>query len=101
MSYLGLDIGTSAVKAGLVDENEAKLAAASAPLSTSRAHPLWSEQDPQDWWFGLCRAIAQLRAAAPNCWRRVEAIGLSGQMHGLVLLDSKGAVIRPAMLWND
>ena len=98
---IGLDIGTSAVKALLVDDAQQVLASAEAPLSTSRPRPGWSEQDPDDWWTAAQAALHDLRAAAPEAYRSTMAIGLSGQMHGSVLLDASNAVIRPAILWND
>jgi xylulokinase len=101
MAYIGLDIGTSAVKALLIDETEAALAHASEALATEHPQPLWSEQDPESWWQAALRALAHLRRDAPDVWRKVEAIGLSGQMHGAVLLDASHDVIRPAILWND
>jgi xylulokinase len=100
-AYLGLDIGTSAVKAVVVDERQEILGEASVPLRTSRPQPLWSEQDPEDWWGAVEGAVAALRADAPTTLARVGGIGLSGQMHGLVLLDEKDEPIRPAILWND
>lgn len=100
-SFLGLDIGTSSVKALLLDEAQHVLAAGSADLTVSRPRPLWSEQDPQHWWDGLQAAVAQLRAQAPQAWRGLRGIGLSGQMHGAVLLDAADRVLRPAILWND
>jgi xylulokinase len=96
--FLGIDIGTSAVKAVLVDENGTVAGEARAPLSVSRPHPLWSEQDPGDWWSAVNTAVAQL---APGPRRKVQAVGLSGQMHGAVLLDKSRRVVRPAILWND
>jgi xylulokinase len=101
MAYIGLDIGTSAVKALLIDEAETVLAHASEALVTEHPRPLWSEQDPEIWWQATLRALAHLRRDAPETWHRVEAIGLSGQMHGAVLLDKSHRVIRPAILWND
>ena len=101
MTFLGLDIGTSAVKALLVDAAQRPLAVASAPLTVARPQPLWSEQDPEHWWQGVLAAVAEVRAAAPEGWRALTAIGLSGQMHGATLLDAAGAVLRPAILWND
>jgi xylulokinase len=101
MRLLGLDIGTSAVKAVLVDESEAVIAEASAPLSTTQPRPGWSEQNPEDWWRATEAAIASVKGAAPDVLRRVEAVGLSGQMHGAVILDEADAPIRPAILWND
>lgn len=99
--FLGLDYGTSAVKALLVDERQAVVASATAPLGVSRPRPGHSEQDPEDWWQATVTAVAELRAAAPAPLGAVRGIGLSGQMHGAVLLDAAGAVLRPAILWND
>lgn len=96
--YLGLDIGTSGVKAVLVDEAQTVVDQASAALSVSRPHPLWSEQDPADWWRATDDAVKKLDSQAR---RAVKAIGLSGQMHGATCLDKSGKVIRPAILWND
>ena len=86
--YLGIDIGTSSVKVVVVDGEQAILATATAPLSVSRPHELWSEQDPQDWWAAVEQAVAELRHKAGPAWHEIKAIGLSGQMHGAVLLDA-------------
>jgi xylulokinase len=94
--YLGLDLGTSGVKAVLCDQAGAVVAQAEAPLGVSRPHPLWSEQDPADWWAATQEAVARLPGRDA-----VRAIGLSGQMHGAVLLDDADRVLRPAILWND
>ena len=99
--FLGIDIGTSAVKALLVDGDENGLATATLPVATSRPQPLWSEQDPDDWWRATVDAIARLRAQAGPVWSAVRAIGLSGQMHGAVLLGTNGRPLRPAIIWND
>ncbi|WP_428377045.1 xylulokinase [Lichenicoccus sp.] len=99
--FLGIDLGTSAVKALLTDMDQAVLATASLPLATARPHPDWSEQAPQDWWQAVCGVVAALRQAAPEAMARVRGVGLSGQMHGLVLLDAQDSVLRPAILWND
>ena len=96
--YLGIDLGTSSVKAVIVDESEAIIAQASAPLAVSRPQPLYSEQDAADWWRGACESILRLPAAARA---RVRSIGLSGQMHGATLLDRADQPLRPAILWND
>lgn len=100
-NFIGIDIGTSAVKAILVDEDETLLAGAAQPLGTQNPHALWSEQDPLEWWRAVERVLAQLCEEAPKAWREVKALGLSGQMHGAVLLDAQGGLIRPAILWND
>ena len=101
MVFLGLDIGTSAVKAVLVDEAETVVATAAVTLATHHPQPGWSEQDPDDWWRAAEAAIAELGATAPHGLREVTAIGLSGQMHAAVLLDGAGHPVRPAILWND
>ncbi|WP_373503557.1 xylulokinase [Aestuariivirga sp.] len=99
--YLGIDIGTSAVKAVVVDEDQRVLARASAPLTVLRPHDLWSEEDPEEWWSATGSAVNALRAEAGDAWSGVKAIGLSGQMHGAVLLDADGNPLRPAILHND
>lgn len=101
MTFLGVDLGTSALKAVLVDEDQATVAQASVPLRSRAPRPGWSEQDPHDWWTAFGAALADLRDAAPKALRAVKALGLSGQMHGAVVLDRSGAPIRPAILWND
>ncbi len=99
--YLGIDIGTSSVKAVVVDGAQQIIASAAAPLSVSRPRELWSEQNPEDWWAAVEQAISELRHKAGKAWAGVKAIGLSGQMHGAVLLDEAGRPIRPAILHND
>lgn len=99
--YLGIDLGTSGVKAVLVDEDQRVLTQASAPLTVQRPRPLWSEQDPESWWQATCRTIRDLRATHSRELARVRSIGLSGQMHGATLLDAHDRVLRPAILWND
>jgi xylulokinase len=100
-SYLGLDIGTSSVKALLIDEAQTVIAEAAEALEVRRPHPHWSEQDPQDWWRATLAVVDALRREVPEAWRGLAGIGLSGQMHGATLLDGKGRVLRPAILWND
>jgi xylulokinase len=99
--FLGIDIGTSSVKAIIVDERDHEVASASAPLRVDRPRPLWSEQDPGDWWSATTVALDELVARAPRHMEAVVAIGLSGQMLGVTLLDASDAPIRPALLWND
>jgi xylulokinase len=101
MHLLGIDLGTSALKAILVDEEERLLAEASIAIATSHPRPGWSEQDPRAWWRALEAAVAQLRAEQPGAFRHVGALGLSGQMHGAVALDGRDEPVRPAILWND
>ncbi|MDV7105552.1 xylulokinase [Vibrio sp. TH_r3] len=97
--YIGIDLGTSGVKSVVMSKEGTILASYTAPLSISRPHPLWSEQDPQDWWHATCDTIHGLATQVDIS--AVKAIGLSGQMHGATLLDKRGEVIRPAILWND
>ncbi len=99
--YLGIDLGTSAVKAILLRDDGKVAAQASAPLDVSRPHPTWSEQNPEDWWRAVESAIAKLRQTDAKALGGIKAVGLSGQMHGATLLDAKGGVLRPAILWND
>ena len=101
MTFLGIDLGTSALKAVLVDGDQTILAQAEIPLGISSPRPGWWEQDPRDWWDALVGALAELRAARPVAFREVKALGLSGQMHGAVLVDRSGQAIRAAILWND
>ena len=99
--YLGIDLGTSEVKALVIDENHEVIASHSAPLRIQRPHPHWSEQAPELWWEATEYLMATLREKCAQHWPAIKAIGLSGQMHGAVLLDAEGEAIRPAILWND
>lgn len=99
--YLGLDIGTSGVKAILVDADFKILDAETTALDISRPQPLWSEQDPEAWWQASLRSIDQIAQRQPKAIKAVKGIGLAGQMHGAVCLDASNNVIRPAILWND
>ena len=101
MTFLGIDIGTSAVKAVLVDEDEQLLAEAEVALAISRPQPLWSEQAPDDWWLATRVVLAELRRTAPAAFAAARGIGLSGQMHGAVVLDATDRPLRPAILWSD
>ena len=97
--YLGIDVGTTAVKALAVSETGAVAGEAESPLQVSVPMPGWAEQDPSDWWQGTVDAV---RAACAQAGiRDVESIGLSGQMHSSVLLDRADRLLRPAILWND
>jgi len=99
--YLGIDVGTSAVKALLIDENSVPLAEADVPLSVSSPHPFWSEQNPADWWDATLKAVDALHRQTPAAIKATRAIGLSGQMHGATLLGADDEPLRPAILWND
>lgn len=98
---LGIDLGTSELKAILLDESGTVLAHAGARLAVSRRHSGWSEQDPQDWWQACLSALDQLRLSHPDAYARIRCIGLSGQMHGAVLLGDDDRVLYPAILWDD
>ena len=98
---LGIDIGTSEVKVVLLDAAQRVVGQASSAVPISRPQPLWSEQDPQDWWRATVAALAELRAAHPKQYAAVRGLGLSGHMHGATLLDAQDHVLRPAILWND
>ena len=97
--YLGIDVGTTAVKALVVDERGSVVGEAESGLEVSVARPGWAEQNPSDWWVGTVEAVRT--ACAQAGVREVEAIGLSGQMHSMVLLDGADRVLRKAILWND
>jgi xylulokinase len=99
--YLGVDVGTSGTKTLAVDAAGKVLAQASATYPCSHPQPLWSEQDPDDWWRATVKTIRQVVKQAKLKAADVKAIGLSGQMHGSVFLDKDDQVVRPALLWND
>ena len=102
MTYLGIDIGTSGVKALLIDDNGKALGDASAAsVEPVRPHPGWSEQNPADWWSATLAAIDALKASHPAELAAVRGIGLSGHMHGATLLGKNDEVLRPCILWND
>ena len=99
--YLGIDLGTSAVKAMLIDDEQAIVGSAHVPLGVSRPFPGWSEQNPRDWLDAAERAIGALHAAHARAFAAVRGVGLSGQMHGATLLDQHDEPLRPCLLWND
>ncbi|MDE1901175.1 MAG: xylulokinase [Alphaproteobacteria bacterium] len=99
--FLGIDVGTSGVKAILTDAQSRIVDQQTVALSISRPHPLWSEQNPQEWWEATLAAIDQIKSRKPAEIAAVRGIGLAGQMHGAVTLDKNNNVIRPAILWND
>ena len=96
--FLGIDIGTSSVKALLLSDAGIVIDTSSADIPISRPKPLWSEQKPADWWTATNMAVAGLDV---NQRHKVRAVGLSGQMHGATLLDKSLTPLRPAILWND
>ena len=93
-TLVGLDVGTTGVKALAVTPEGEVLASAEEEYPLSTPQPGWAEQDPEDWWQASQAALARLGADGAR-------VGLSGQMHGLVCLDDEGRVLRPAILWND
>lgn len=99
--FLGIDIGTSAVKALLVDDGERVVAEAEIALALSSPAPQWREQAPADWWDAVDAAMRALGGQAAAALSAVRGIGLSGQMHGAVVLDEADRPLRPAILWND
>lgn len=101
MSLLGLDIGTTGVKGLLVSETGTVVAEASQSYAVFSPQPSWYEQNPEDWWEASIRTIRMLLSGNPSETRRITGIGLSGQYHGLVILDEDQKVIRPCILWND
>jgi len=98
---IGVDVGTSGAKTLLCDETGKVLATVTVEYPSYAPKPLWSEQNPEDWWQGTCKSIRQVISEAGVDGQQVRGIGLSGQMHGLVMLDKNHQVIRPAILWND
>lgn len=101
MYLLGIDIGTSGVKALLIDASGAVVASASESYPLYTPQPLWAEQDPNDWWQATCKVIRHLLAQSGVPASAIRGVGLSGQMHGSVFLDERGESIRPALLWCD
>lgn len=96
--FLGIDIGTSGVKAVVISSDGHVAGQGTAALTVSRPHELWSEQAPEDWWTATEAAV---RAIDPAVRRAVRGIGVAGQMHGATLLDAADKPLRPAILWND
>jgi xylulokinase len=98
---LGIDVSTTATKAVLIDEAGAVAGIRTAEYGFDVPRPLWSEQDPALWWDGVVGSVGSVLASTAVRPEQISAIGLTGQMHGAVLLDSRGTVLRPAILWND
>src|SRR3954468_21873761 len=98
---LGIDVSTTATKAVLIAEDGTVRGTGVAEYGYEVPQPLWSEQDPALWWDGAVSAIGSVLASTGTRGADVVAIGLTGQMHGLVLLDASDRVLRPAILWND
>lgn len=101
MALIGLDIGTSGAKALVVNSRGKVLATAFAEYPMATPRPLWAEQNPQDWWKASKQVLRSVLRKSGVPAAEVRGIGLTGQMHGLVLLDKNGAVLRPCIMWND
>lgn len=102
MSFVvGIDVSTTATKAVLVDEDGTVIGIGTAAYGFATPQPTWSEQEPQLWWDGAVGAIREVLASTGVEAADIAAIGLTGQMHGAVLVDVAGQVLRPAILWND
>jgi xylulokinase len=99
--YLGIDLGTSAVKTILVDHEQRVVASRSQSLTVASPHPGYSEQDPGQWIDATFATLDALKADHPRELAAVDGIGLSGQMHGATLLDANFKPLRPCILWND
>ncbi|MGD0575271.1 MAG: xylulokinase [Anaerolineales bacterium] len=99
--FLGVDISTTGSKALLIDKGGQVVDSAASPHSLSTPKPLWSEQEPAEWWQAVSASIRAVLQKAGTGGESVGAVGLTGQMHGLVLVDEAGLVLRPAILWND
>ena len=99
--FLGIDTSTTGSKALLIDERGEVVAVASSPHTLQTPRTLWSEQDPHEWWGAVSASIRSVLENTGIGGEQIGAVGLTGQMHGLVLLDEVGTVLRPAILWND
>ena len=99
--FLGIDTSTTSSKALIIDERGEVIAVASSPHTLQTPKPLWSEQNPLEWWEAVSASIRSVLEKAGISGDRIAAVGLTGQMHGLVLLNDAGNVLRPAILWND
>ncbi len=97
--FIGIDVSTTASKALVIDEQGSVIVTRSQPHALSTPRPLWSEQDPEDWWRASSQALREVLEVVPA--EQITAIGLTGQMHGLTTLDAAGRPLRPAILWND
>lgn len=100
-TYIGIDVGTSGVKSILMDEAQNVLGEAHASLDVTRPHPGWSEQDPASWLVAVDTTLDQLARDHASAMQAVAGIGLSGHMHGAVLLGADDKPLRPCILWND
>jgi xylulokinase len=100
MSYLGIDLGTSGLRALLIDDAGRPVASAERHYDVAHPHSGWSEQDPADWIAALDAVMEEMRSGQP-AFAALKGIGVAGHMHGATLLDAAGKVLRPCILWND
>lgn len=98
---IGIDLGTTDLKAVLLNEEGIVQGHASAPIQSYYSRMGWSEQNPEDWWRACLTALGDLSSRHPDAWSRVCCVGLSGQMHGVVAVDAENRPVRPAIIWND
>src|ERR1700727_3193985 len=99
---LGIDVGTGGTRAVLIDRAGTVVASfASEHALVKSEHIGWAEQDPEDWWRAACEAIAGAMATSELTGAEIEAVGVTGQMHGCVIVDAEGKVLRPALIWAD
>ncbi|MGC9358784.1 MAG: xylulokinase [Anaerolineae bacterium] len=97
----GIDVGTSGARTLIIDESGGLMGAGTVEYPMSTPRPLWAEQDPEDWWQAVCAATQIALSEARVSADEISGIGLTGQMHGMVMLDDKGRVLRPCIMWND
>lgn len=99
--FIGIDVGTSGVRVLAVDQTGRLWSQVTTPHETAIPRPRWTEQNPDDWWRGVANGLKKITDGLGDRAKRIRAVGLTGQMHGSVFLDTEGRVIRPALLWND
>ncbi len=99
--FIGIDIGTTGAKAILMDVNGSVISTSTHEYQMYNTHPLWAEQNPEDWWIAVCKSISEILSNGKIKPGEVKGIGLTGQMHGLVTLDKNGKSLYPCIMWND
>ena len=99
--FIGIDLGTSSIKAVLIDENQKTLANHSENIKLLNPKSGFYEQDPESWFIATIKCFNKIRRDKPKEFSAVRALGISGQMHGATLIDKKNKVLRPCILWND
>lgn len=99
--FAGIDVGTSGVKVVLINEKQLLIESVTQSVTTNCPRPGWSEQDPEDWWSLVCRALSLIREKRPDEYKKISGVGVTGQMHGMVIVDANYTPLRSAILWND